>query len=172
VTTGSQTFLTPPAGLPTSLNPIDALGGYVPSIGDLPSGDLPGTFASWTTPTLSAPLDVAGSPVVTVTLRAPTAAATQVLGPAGQLVLFVKVLDVGPDGKAALIHGLEAPIRVPNATKPVTVTLPAIVHRFAAGHHLQLVIAGGSENYRGGLLPAPVTIAAGAGQTLVLPAVG
>ena len=55
---------------------------------------------------------------------------------------------------------------------PITVTLPGIVHRFATGHHVQLVVAGGSDNYRGGLTPTPVTIAGGSGQSLVLPAVG
>jgi ABC-2 type transport system ATP-binding protein len=71
-----------------------------------------------------------------------------------------------------MIHGLEAPTRIPDATAPVTVTLPGIVHRFAAGHQLRLVVASGSENYRGGLAGAPVTIAAGSGQTLTLPVVG
>jgi predicted acyl esterase len=173
VTNGSQTFTTPPAGAPSSINPADVLGGYLPaSTPAPPQADLPGTYASWNGATLTKPLDVAGSPVVRVSLQAPSAGLTQAAGPAGQLVLFAKVLDVGPDGKATLIHGLEAPIRVADASKPVTVTLPAIVHRFAAGHHVQLVVAGGSENYRGGLTPTPVTIASGTGQTLVLPAVG
>jgi ABC-2 type transport system ATP-binding protein len=50
-------------------------------------------------------------------------------------------------------------------------TLPGIVHQFAAGHRIRIVIAGGSQNYRGGLLPTPVAIAAGTGQTVVLPTV-
>jgi ABC-2 type transport system ATP-binding protein len=165
---GLQTFLTTTGGLPTSLNPFDVLGSYAP----LPNEttlDLPGTFAAWSTPALAANLDVVGSPVFTVSLQAPTAALTQAAGPAGQLVLFVKLVDVAPDGKTSLIKGLEAPIRVPNVNVPVTVTLPAIVHRFAAGHQLKLVVAGGSVNYRGGIVGAPVTIAAGSGQTLVLP---
>jgi ABC-2 type transport system ATP-binding protein len=56
-------------------------------------------------------------------------------------------------------------------TKPITLTLPGIVHQFAAGHSIRLVIAGGSDNYRGGLLAAPVSIPAGTTQTLVLPTV-
>lgn len=171
-TTGAQTLITPPAGAPSTIDPLDALGGYLPSGTSLPNVDLPGTTASWTGPTLTAPLDVAGSPVLTVSLSAPTAALTQGLGPIGQLVLFVKVVDVGPDGTAALIKDQIAPIRVPDVTKPVVVRLPAIVHQFAPGHHVGLVIAGGSLDYRGGLLPTPVTIAGGAGQTLVLPVVG
>jgi ABC-2 type transport system ATP-binding protein len=46
------------------------------------------------------------------------------------------------------------------------------VHRFAAGHAIRLVVAGGSDNYRGGVISAPVTIAGGTGQTLTLPVVG
>jgi dienelactone hydrolase len=167
-TAGTQTFLTTTGGLPTSLNPFDVLGSYAPLPNET-TADLPGTFAAWSTPTLTANVDVVGSPVFTVSLQAPTAALTQATGPAGQLVLFVKLVDIGPDGKASLIKGLEAPIRVPDVNVPVKVTLPAIVHRFAAGHQLKLVVAGGSVNYRGGIVGAPVTIAAGSGQTLVLP---
>ena len=166
---GSQSFLTPPAGAPTSFDTADVLSGY---IGQLPPlGDLPGTYASWTTPALTSAVDVVGSPTVRLKVTAPTAAVTQGAGEAGELVLFVKVADVGPDGKASLIHGLEAPVRLPDVTKPFTVTLPGIVHQFAPGHQLRLIVAGGSLNYRGGLTPVPVTIASGAAQTLTLPVV-
>ena len=77
-------------------------------------------------PALAAPLDVAGSPVLTVRVQAPSAQLTQAGGPAGQLVLFAKVLDVAPDGTASLIHGLEAPIRVAD--------VGAADHRDAARH--------------------------------------
>ena len=84
----------------------------------------------------------------------------------------VKVLDVGPDGKGAVVRDLVAPVRVPDAGKPFRVTLPAFAHRFEKGHSLRLVVAGGSVNYRGGLVPAPVTVATGsASQVLSLPLV-
>ncbi len=169
VKSGSQTFLTPPLGLPSSINPLDVVSGYT---GQLPQADLPGTYGNWTTPALAAPVNVAGSPVVTVRVQAPTAQLTQWLGPAGQLVLFVKIEDVAPDGTASLIHGLEAPVRIPDVSRAVKVTLPGIVHRFATGHRIRIVVAGGSDNYRGGLTPTPVTIASGSGQTVVLPVVG
>jgi ABC-2 type transport system ATP-binding protein len=168
VQSGSQSFITPPFGAPSSINPLDVVGGYT---GQLPQADLPGTFATWTSAPLSVPANVAGIPVVNVRVQAPSAQATQATGPAGQLVLFVKIEDVAPDGTASLIHGLEAPIRVPDVSRPIKVTLPGIVHRFAAGHTIRLVIAGGSDNFRGGLISAPVTIASGAGQTLTLPLV-
>jgi predicted acyl esterase len=169
---GSQSFTTPAAGAPTSLEPVDVLGGYTAIPLTANPTDAPGTAASWTTAPLASPVDVVGSPVVKVQLQAPTAAATQAAGPAGQLVLFVRVADVAPDGTATLIHGLEAPIRVPDVSRPVTVRVPAIVHRFAAGHAIRLTFAGGSPNYRGGVSATPVTIASGAGQTLTLPVLG
>ncbi|HSV40111.1 MAG TPA: alpha/beta fold hydrolase [Nocardioidaceae bacterium] len=167
---GSNTFTTIAAGAPTSINPFDVLGGYAPVPAMAPT-DVPGTFASWTTSVLASKVDVVGSPVVTLRINAPANALTQGAGPSGQLVLFVKVLDVAPDGTASLIHGLEAPIRIPDVSNPFKVTLPAIVHRFAAGHQIRLVISGGSNNYRGGVSANLVTITSGPGQTLALPVV-
>lgn len=165
---GSQSFVTPVAGIPTSIDPLDVIGSALP----LPEIDLPGTSASWSTAPLTANLDVVGSPKLTVTVRSLTASLTQGLGTTGQLVLFAKVLDVDPDGKATVVRDLVAPVRVANVNKAVTVTMPAIAHRFAPGHSLRLVIAGGSTNYRGGLTPQTVTIATGsASQVLTLPVV-
>ncbi len=169
VTSGSQSFTTPAAGAPTSLDPLDVVGSYSGSLSN-ENADLPGTAAAWTGAGLGRSLDVAGAPTLTLRVSAPTAAATQATGPAGQLVLFVKIEDVDPSGSAHLINATVAPIRIPDVTAPFTVTLPGIVHRFAAGHHLRIVIAGGSPNYRGGQIATPVTIAGGANQVLTLPA--
>ena len=158
--TGTSSFLTPPAGAPTSINPLDALGDVVGQ--PLPEQDLPGTFAAFTGTTLTAPVDVVGSPRLTLRVQAPVAAGAQAAGPDGMLVLFVRLRDVGPDGKAHDIRQQVAPVRVPDVTRPFTVTLPALVHRFAVGHKVQLVVAGGSVNYRGGSVSQPVTITGGA----------
>jgi ABC-2 type transport system ATP-binding protein len=167
VTAGSQNMLTPAGGLPTSLSSLDAIGNYL----GLPDANLPGTYASWQGQALTSNLDVVGEPTLTVQVQAPFAAATQGVGAAGELVVFAKIYDVGPDGKATLIHGLVAPVRVADVGKPIHIVLPAIVHRFAAGHHVEIMIAGGDVNYRGGLVPNLVTIPAGAGQVLSLPTV-
>jgi hypothetical protein len=167
---GKQSFLTPAAGLPTSLDEADVLSQFAAT----PSSaitDLPGTYAEWTSPALTDDVDVVGIPTARLRVRAPSAALTQGMGPGGQLVLFVKVADVAPDGSATLINGLEAPVRIPDVRKPFEVSLPGIVHRFAAGHRLRLVVAGGSINYRGGVLPTAVTVAGGDQQTLSLPVV-
>jgi len=167
---GSQSFLTTAAGAPTGINTFDVLGGYVGQpVNEVT--DLPGTYAAWQTPALTAPVSVVGTPTARLKVNAPTAAITQAIGEAGMLVVYVKIADVGTDGKARLIRALEAPVRIPDVTKPFTVKLPAIVHRFEPGHRIRLIVAGGSINYRGGLEPAPVTIASGPGQTLTLPVV-
>lgn len=167
IATGAQSFLTPLAGLPTSTDPLDVVGSSLP----LPELDLPGTSANWTSAPLARNLDVVGSPTVRLQVSSPTAALSQVAGPTGQLVLFVKVLDVDAAGKAAFIRNLAAPVRVSDVNKPFTVTLPAIVHRFAKGHAVRLIVAGGSTNYRGGLVVNPVTITTGSNQqVLTLPA--
>ena len=103
-------------------------------------------------------------------MQAPTAAQSGTLGPAGQLVLFTKVYDVAPDGTESLIHSLIAPVRIADPSNPIHITLPAIVHRFAAGHAVRIMLAGGDLNYRAGLTSAPVTVTTGApGQALNLP---
>ncbi|THI96972.1 ABC transporter ATP-binding protein [Nocardioides sp.] len=167
---GGQSFVTPAAGAPTSIDQADVLGSVMAPV--VPTvRDLPGTFAAWSTRALGTPLRVVGSPTVRIKVDAPTSALSQNAGPGGRLVLFVKVVDVAPDGTARLINGTEAPVRVPDVTEPFTVTLPAIVHEFATGHQIRLVVAGGSVNYRGGLVASPVTISSGAAQTLSLPVV-
>jgi ABC-2 type transport system ATP-binding protein len=66
-----------------------------------------------------------------------------------------------------------SPVRVADVTKPVTIELPGIVHRFAAGHRLVVVLAGGDMAYRGSATPQPVTLTTGGGlaQELTVPVV-
>lgn len=171
---GTQTFLTPAAGIPTRLEMFDAVGS-VPQLKLLPplvEDDLPGTFASWQTSPLARARNVVGTPTLKLRVEAPLAALTQATGPAGKLVLFVRLQDVDASGKATDIEQLTAPVRVDNVNQAFTVTLPAIVHQFERGHRIRLVVAGGSVNYRGGLTPNPVSITTGsAEQVLTLPVV-
>ena len=73
-------------------------------------------------------------------------------------MLFAKVYDVAPDGTKTLASRLVGPQRVADVTKPVTVTLPGIVHRFATGHTIQVVVAASDAAYAGNAVPEPVTI--------------
>ena len=168
LSTAAQNFATPVAGAPTSLDPTDVIGSFS-SQAPTTEQDAPGTFATWTTPALQQPVTVVGTPTLRVRISAPAAAQAQAAGPAGQLVLFAKILDVDKQGTASTIRGLVAPIRIQDATKPVRISLPGIVHRFAAGHSIRIVIAGASNNYRGGLVANPVSIAGGLQQVLRLP---
>jgi predicted acyl esterase len=125
---------------------------------DNPPTDAPGTFAAFTSPALTAPAEVVGSPRVTLHLTAPAAVQSQKQGEAGRLVLFAKVYDVAPDNSKVLKNRLIAPLRVTDVTKPVSVTLPGIVHRFATGHRIQVAVAASDAAYAGNALPQPVTI--------------
>jgi ABC-2 type transport system ATP-binding protein len=80
---------------------------------------------------------------------------------------------VGPDGAIELPHRLISPVRVADVTKPVTIELPGIVHRFEAGHRLVVVLAGGDMAYRGSTALQPVTLQTGPGlnQQLTVPVV-
>ncbi len=172
--TGTQSFTTTAAGAPTTLSDLDAIGGQVPAgtLPSVPDTNAPGTFASWTTAPLGGATDVVGPPQLTVSISAPTATATSAAGPGGQVVLFAKVYDVAPGGTASLINGLVAPVRVADPGKPVHITLPAFAHRFAAGHEIRLVLAGGDPNYRGGITPTPISVTSGRTQVLSLPVTG
>jgi ABC-2 type transport system ATP-binding protein len=139
-----------------------------------PVSDPPGSSIQFATAPLAAPVDVVGSPRLTVTLDS-TAAATQGLGPDGQLVAFAKLYDIGPDGTPVeLPHRLISPVRIGDVTQPVTIELPGIVHRFEAGHRFAVVLAGGDFAYRGSNLRQAVTLTTGGGltQELTLPVVG
>jgi ABC-2 type transport system ATP-binding protein len=155
---GTAQFVTPPAGAPTSVTEISG------ASQDVSLFDAPGTFAQYTGAPLATDTDVVGPPRVTVRITAVTAAAP---------TLFLKVEDVAPDGSVTLPGRLVAPIRPSTLGAPVTVTLPAIVHRFAAGHRVRLVIAGSDAAYRGAPGPAAISIVTGPAQpgTLTLPVV-
>lgn len=139
-----------------------------------PVSDPPGSSIQFTTPELTAPVDVVGSPRLTVTLSS-VPPATAALGPDGQVVSFAKLYDVGPDGTPVeLPNRLISPVRLGDLTGPVTIELPGIVHRFEAGHRLVVVLAGGDLAYRGSNVPKAVTLTTGPGitQELTLPVVG
>jgi putative CocE/NonD family hydrolase len=139
-----------------------------------PVADPPGTAISFASAPLPSPVDVVGSPRVTVRLDSATAAAAQG-STDGQLVAYAKLYDVGPDGTPVeLPNRLISPVRVADVGRPVSVELPAIVHRFEAGHRLALVLAGGDMAYRGSNARHAVTLTTDPGtpQTLVLPVVG
>lgn len=160
---GTARLRTPPAGLPTTHDVPDALG-----LVSLPERDVAGTYAQWDTAPLRSALDVVGTPTLRLRVSAPLDVGAPL---ADQLVLFARIVDVGADGSPTTVGNLDAPVRISDPRVPMTITIPAFVHRFAPGHRLRLVVSGGSTNYRGGMRPIPVSIDAGADQILRLPIV-
>jgi ABC-2 type transport system ATP-binding protein len=139
-----------------------------------PVTDPPGSAIRFATAPMTKPMDVVGSPRLTVQVSAPSVAATQAGGPAGQLVVYAKLYDIAPDGTTIeLPNRLISPARVDDATLPVTIELPGIVHRFDRGHRMVVVLAGGDFAYRGSSVPQPVTLTTGPAlnQQLTVPVV-
>jgi ABC-2 type transport system ATP-binding protein len=138
-----------------------------------PVSDPPGSAIQFATGPLTAPVDVVGSPRLTVTLDS-SAELTHALGPDGQLVAFAKLYDIGPEGRPVeLPNRLISPVRIGDVSQPVSIELPAIVHRFEAGHRLAVVLAGGDMAYRGTNVRQAVSLTTGGGivQQLTLPVV-
>jgi predicted acyl esterase len=163
VQSGAASFATPAAGAPTSVTEISG------ASQDVPLFDAPGTYAQYTSAPLPADADVVGAP--RARLRISAAASGAPAGgalPAALPSLFLKVQDVAPDGTVTQPGRLVAPIRSASLGGPVSVTLPAIVHRFAAGHRVRLVVAGSDAAYRGSPVPAAVTITTDAADPGVL----
>ncbi|MFB7368724.1 CocE/NonD family hydrolase [Streptomyces sp. NPDC056222] len=136
--------------------------------------DIKGTYLGWTSAPLTAPVDVVGSPKATLRVVSPKTERVQDSGDAAdKLVLFAKVYDIAPDGTKTLVNRLVAPVRVPDATRPFTVELPGIVHRYETGHRLEFVIAASDDAYSGnrGIKPVTVTAAPEDTGTLELPVV-
>ena len=154
VLSGSQSYGNAP-GAPTSYSETSGLeGGQV----NQPVSDQPATFAAFTSQALARPVALVGAPSLTLRLDAPTAAVSQNGGPAGQLILFAKVYDVAPDGSETLKNRLVSPVRVTDVTKPVTIELPGVVHRFDRGHRIRVVVAASDAAYANNNLVHPVTV--------------
>jgi ABC-2 type transport system ATP-binding protein len=171
---GSQSYANAPGGAPTSYSETSAVqGSLVPDQQTVPY-DTPGTFAAWTSPPLAADLVTVGVPTLDLTLDCPAAALTKTGGPAGQLVLFAKLYDVGPDGTISLRNRLVSPVRVADVTGPVHIELPGTVQQWSAGHRIRLVLAASDAAYAGNTDVFAVTVHNGPSQpgTLRLPVVG
>jgi predicted acyl esterase len=134
------------------------------------AADPPGTSASWTTAPLGKPLDVVGVPRVTFSVDAPTFSVSA--DPAQLLILHGKLYDVAPDGSATLIRNQISAARIADPSKPVTIELPGLVHRFDEGHALRLTLSTSAATYRGGLGAGPVAIETGPGSVLTVPRLG
>jgi ABC-2 type transport system ATP-binding protein len=160
-----QRIANPPSGNPAAISSLP-FAGRLSSLLDGVAGDLPGQHARFESQPLAEPLDVTGSPTVSIRAASPT----------GEAVLFVKLYDVDPNGAATLPNGLVAPVRLTGlptdlaAASPVQVTLPAIVRRIDAGHRLRIVVATSDQGYATPAQPTVYTVGLG-GDAVTLPTV-
>ncbi len=159
---GSSTIAVPAGGLPLSYTETSALDQ------GLPVQDASGATTALSTGPLTRDVDVVGIPTATLQISSPTAAASQTAGPGGMLVAFVKLYDVAPDGTIDLTHRLIAPIRIADVGRPVQVSLPGIVHRFAKGHTMKLVVSLSDAAYKGNTLAQVLTLSTSKAQPTAL----
>jgi predicted acyl esterase len=163
---GSQSYANAPGGVGTSYSETSSQGGN--STDPLPPSDSPGTFAKWTSEPLTAATVTVGMPTLDVTLTSPVAAASQSAGPDGQLVVFVKLYDVAPDGTKTLHNRLISPVRIADVTKRVHIELPGVVQQWPKDHRIQLVLAASDTAYNGNTAVLPVTVSADPANPAVL----
>jgi ABC-2 type transport system ATP-binding protein len=154
VKSGSISYANFAGPAPLSYSEVSELqGSTIPNQDTVPY-DTPGSFAAWEGPALHHHVDVAGIPSATLHLASPGASSHS---PVTELQLFAKIYDIAPNGSIDLVRRLVAPIRVHNINRPVHVKLPGIVHRFAKGHHIELVLAATDSAYRNANLVQPAT---------------
>jgi predicted acyl esterase len=163
---GSQSYANVAGGVGTSYSETSSQGGS--DTDPLPPTDAPGTFASWTSEPLRAATVTVGMPTLDLKLTSPVAAASQSAGPDGQLVVFVKLYDVAPDGTKTLQHRLISPVRIADVTQMVHIELPGVVQRWAKGHRIQLVLAASDTAYNGNTAALPVTVTSNPADPAVL----
>lgn len=154
VTSGQTTYANLLGPVPLSYSEISDVQHQKP-FSEIPPTDLPGSYAHWTSPPLDHDLDVAGVPTATLHLSAPVTSSAM---PGTELELFVKLYDVAADGTVTLLHRLVSAVRVADPSKPLNVQLPGIVHRFAKGDRLELVVAATDSAYRNSNVIQPVTV--------------
>jgi ABC-2 type transport system ATP-binding protein len=148
---GAQLVVRPPGGSPAALTSLPGLGAVLSraaSTGAVVAQDLPGQAATFGTEPLTDPLEIAGAAQV----RLRVAAAPAPAPPPDEAILFVKLYDVGPDGRRTLPGGAVAPVRIaplPADGTPVevTVTLAGVVRPVEAGHRLAVAVATTDRGY-------------------------
>ncbi|MBO2460512.1 alpha/beta fold hydrolase [Actinomadura violacea] len=167
-----QTIHNPAGGTPAAVSALPglgALGSLGGAAGALPS-DMPGQTATFDTPPLDHPLRITGAATVRLSAMRNTSTGDPLENgaagkePAEGGPLFAKLYDVSPDGGATPARRIAAPFRA--AGGEVTVTLPAMDHRFDRGHRLRLVIATTDMGFATPPQPAAYQVRAVSGLTV------
>jgi ABC-2 type transport system ATP-binding protein len=131
----TQPVVSPPGGTPAAISTLPGLGQLGGALGSV--SEIPGQFAAFSSRPLKSAVDVVGTPTIHLAVSSSTGSAT----------LFAKLYDVAPGGQMTLPSGLVAPLALTDVSQDPTqpslaeVTLPAIDHRFEAGHTLRVVVS-------------------------------
>jgi ABC-2 type transport system ATP-binding protein len=166
--TGSlQPVVNPAGGTPAALTTVPGLGALTAALGGT-TLEIPGQSASFESAPLDSAVEVVGAPTV----------ALDVSSAGGSATLFAKLYDVSPGGGTVLPAGLVAPLQLTDLSadpaKPTTVevTLPAVVHRFEAGHTMRVVVSSTDQAFALPAQPAVYSVAlADAGTGVSVPQV-
>jgi len=151
VVSGSVTFTNSAPGTSYSDTP------EVPQSGPPQPSDPTGQFAAFDTAPLTSNLDVVGVPMADFYLS--DANPVSGVDPSLDVVLFGKIYDVDASGNKTLVHRIVSPVRVADLSKPVHINLPGQVYRYAAGHHLEFLLATTDNGYVGSRAQHVLTIA-------------
>ncbi|MGV9306962.1 alpha/beta fold hydrolase [Nonomuraea sp. NPDC003727] len=160
-----QNVANPPGGNPASISAVPGIGGLLGGGGAQGGNpgvslDMPGQSAVFESAPLAEPLQLTGTATVKIRVRAP-----------GEATLFAKLYDVADAvTPPTLPAGLVTPVRVPAGAGEVTVTLPAVDHRFPAGHRLRLALTTTDMGYATPAEPAGYVVGLAA-PTLTVPTV-
>ncbi|WP_028935940.1 alpha/beta fold hydrolase [Pseudonocardia spinosispora] len=144
-----QDVLNPAGANPAAITAIPGVGGTLGSLAGRLSAltsALPGQSATFATEPLAEQTVVAGASRVRIDVApVPGQPAT------AEAVLFGKLLDVAPDGRATLLGSAVAPMRltVPPTGTQATVTLPAVVAPVPAGHRIAVALSTTDQSYQG-----------------------
>jgi ABC-2 type transport system ATP-binding protein len=173
---GPQPVIRPPGGSPAALSSLPGLNATLPrGVANLDgvAMDLPGQAATFITDPLADPLEVAGAPRIRLRVAA---APTPTTAPPSEAVLFIKLYDLGPDGRRTLPGGAVAPVRLsplPTDGTPVefTVTLAGVVRPVQAGHRLAVAVATTDRGYALPPQPAGYLVSLAGDTHLTVPVV-
>ena len=159
--TGDLTLTTP---APNATESVTEESGVSQAV---PLSDPAGSYVEYESAPLTSDTYVVGIPSVTLTAQAPSSLLVDQGLPA-DVGVFVKLEDIAPDGSATLPDRLIAPARFADTGQPVTIHLPGIVHEFAAGDRIALVVAGSDSSYFEPDTSTPITVSTSASAPGVL----
>ncbi|MFD3516775.1 alpha/beta fold hydrolase [Streptomyces sp. NPDC058657] len=156
-----QTFVNPAGASPPAISGVPGIGGALASFSGLGVGlslDFPGQYARFDSAPLTTGLHVTGSPAVKVKVKSDR----------DDMVLFAKVYDASANGTQILPHQLVTPVRITGAKagRTVALSLPAIDHKFQAGHRMRLLLTSTDLGYASPAEPATYTVALDGGLSV------